>query len=71
MESRLSMEILPKINYTQECIDITDITEESLMMLNAVRKVTKEEPISKEDLMLIEGMIGVSARDLLMTRRVS
>jgi len=41
------------------------------MMLNAVRKVTKEEPISKEDLMLIEGMIGVSARDLLMTRRVS
>ena len=71
MENRLSMEIMPTVTYTDDCIEITDIVNENLLIVNAIRDLTKQHPISKEDLELIRGMATVKPIDLLMTRRVN
>ena len=71
MENRLSMEIMPTVNYTDDCIEITDIVNENLLIVNAIRDLTKQHPISKEDLELIRGIATVKPIDLLMTRRVN
>ena len=71
MENRLSMEIMPTVTYTNDCIEITDIVNENLLIVNAIRDLTKQHPISKEDLELIRGIATVKPVDLLMTRRVN
>ena len=71
MENRLSMEIMPTVTYTDDCIEITDIVNENLLIINAISDLTKQHPISKEDLELIRGIATVKPIDLLMTRRVN
>lgn len=71
MENRLSMEIMSTVTYTDDCIEITDIVNENLLIVNAIRDLTKQHPISKEDLELIRGIATVKPIDLLMTRRVN
>ena len=71
MENRLSMEIMPTVTYTDDCIEITDIVNENLLIVNAIRDLTKQHPISKEDLELMRGVATVKPIDLLMTRRVN
>ena len=71
MENRWSMEIMPAVTYTHDCIEITDIVNEDLLIVNAIRDLTKQHPISKEDLGLIRGTATVKPIDLIMTRRVN
>lgn len=72
MESRLSMEILPKRDCPEVCEQITTIILENLQARVSInRLVLSGEPIDKELLLLIRGAADVSPIDLIMTRRAN
>lgn len=72
MESRLSMEILPKRDCPELCKEITDIIQESLQKRISInRLVLSGEPIDEEALLYIRGAADVKPIDLIMTRRAN
>lgn len=72
MENRLSTQIMKKVTYTTDCVEITNIVDENMRALCSVETLLESGVgIDGAALAMVRAMASVNPIDLLRTRRMN